>query len=262
MATAPLLAITHTPPSGLELGERSYVTRQPIDFQLALRQHAKYCALLRACGAKVVTLDVNGAHPDAVFVEDTAVVTDEIAVLASPGAPSRRPEVAGIEPELRKHREVRRIELPATLDGGDVIIVGRTILVGATARTNEAGARALEEFVAPFGYRVIRITPRNCLHLKSACCALPDGRLLVNPDWVDPSALPDFDSLMIAPQEPFAADFAVASGTIIMSETNPRTADMVSRLGFAVRTTPLSEFEKAEGGVTCLSIIFRGGNGS
>jgi dimethylargininase len=253
-----IIALTHTPPAALERGERTFVSRSPIDFPLALRQHAAYCGLLSECGAQVITLDVNREHADAVFIEDTAVVLDEVAVMASPGAESRRPEPPGIEPELRKFREVRRIELPATLDGGDVVVTGKTILVGASDRTNEAGARALGEFAAPFGYQTRRVPLRDCLHLKSACCALPDGRLLVNPAWLgDGAPLDDFQLIDIPGDEPFAADFATVSDTVIMSATNPRTADMIRSHGFDVRATPLSEFEKAEGGVTCLSIIFR-----
>jgi dimethylargininase len=233
------------------------VERTPIDFSLALRQHAIYCAVLRECGAQVITLDTNAAHADAVFVEDTAIVLDEIAVMTSPGAASRRPEIAGIEPELRTFRRIARVELPGTIDGGDVVVVGKRIFVGASARSNEAGARALQTIVAPFGYRVERVGLRDCLHLKSACCALPDGRLLVNPRWLEGDALRGFAQVTIHDAEPFAADFATVGDTIIMSETNPLTAAMVRQLGFTVRTTPLSEFEKAEGGVTCLSIIFR-----
>lgn len=138
-----------------------------------------------------------------------------------------------------------------------MVVTGKTMLVGASARTNAAGADALRNFAAPFGYRVIRVPLRDCLHLKSACCALPDGRLLVNPAWLDASPLREFTRVSIPPGEPFAADFATVNGTVIMSTTNPRTADLVRSLGHDVRATPLTEFEKAEGGVTCLSIIFR-----
>jgi dimethylargininase len=252
-----LIAITHTPPPALEWGERTYVGREPIDFQLALRQHAAYCALLRELGAKVITLDVNRDHADAAFVEDTALVLDEIAIMTMPGAESRRPEPPGIERELAKFRTVRRIELPATLDGGDIVVAGKRILVGASRRSNEAGARSLQDITAPFGYVVSRVSLRDCLHLKSACCVLPDGTMLVNPAWIgDARDLHGAQLREIHPAEPFAADFATVGRTVVMSETNPRTADLVRDMGFDVRTTPLSEFEKAEGGVTCLSILF------
>lgn len=255
--TAPLIALTHPPTATLDRGERTYVARAPIDVARARRQHTAYRDVLRECGARVVTLDTNSEFPDAVFVEDTAVVLDEIAVMASPGAESRRGEVPGVELALRAFRELRRIQLPATLDGGDVVVADRTIFVGASSRTNEAGALALGAHTREFGYTVQRVPLRDCLHLKSACCVLPDGRLLVNPAWLDESALAGFTRVAIPRGEPFAADFAVVNGTIIVSESNPRTADMLRAQGFVVRATPLTEFEKAEGGVTCLSIIFR-----
>ena len=252
-----LIATTHTPTAALERGERTHVRRDPIDFPLALRQHAAYCAVLRDCGADVTTVNVNPGFPDAVFIEDTAVILDEAAILTRSGAASRRGEAEAIEPVLRQYREVRRIVAPATLDGGDVVVTDQAILVGASSRTNEDGARALEELTREFGYRVIRVPVRDCLHLKSACCTLPDSRLLVNPAWLDPAPLDDFTVLHIPEHEPFAADFATVGETIVVSAANPETADLIRSLGFRVRAAVLSEFEKAEGGVTCLSLIFR-----
>jgi dimethylargininase len=256
-ADSRLIAITHVPSPALAGGERTFIPRAPIDFHLAQRQHAAYCAILRECGATVTSLEANVAYPDCVFVEDTALVLDEVAIMARPGAPSRAAEPAGIEPELRRYREVRRLDAPATLDGGDVVVAGRSILVGASSRTNEEGALALARYTREFGYEVRRVPLRDCLHLKSACCALPDGRLLVNPSWLDSSVLDDFTLLHIPEAEPFAADFAAVGDTILVSASHPRTADQIRELGFPVRAAVLTEFEKAEGGVTCLSIIFR-----
>lgn len=252
-----LIGITHTPPPALEHGERTYVDRSSINLAVALTQHVAYCGLLRQLGVEIHTLETNMQHPDAVFVEDTALVLDEIAVLMMPGAESRRGEIDGIAPEIMKYRDVRRVQLPATIDGGDIVVAGKQVFVGASRRSNAAGAQALGDFVAPFGYRVSRVALRNCLHLKSACCVLPDGSMLTNPDWLgDVNELGGRVLHHVAPEEPFAADFATVGDTVIMSETNPRTANIVRALGFDVRATPLSEFEKAEGGVTCLSIIF------
>lgn len=249
------VAIAHVPPDSLEAGERTYVTRTAIDQALALRQHAAYCAALADCGARVITLDVNAQFADAVFVEDTAVVFDEVAVLACPGAESRRREPEGIAPELARYRPLRSIAYPDTLDGGDVVVCGRSVLVGASQRTNAGGARAMADHLEPLGYAVRRIALRDCLHLKSACCALPDGRLLVNPRWLDLSGLDGFTLVPIPADEPFAADVATIGHTVIISATNPRTLDLVVSLGFSVRAVEVSEFEKAEGGVTCLSIL-------
>ncbi|HVZ49988.1 MAG TPA: arginine deiminase-related protein [Gemmatimonadaceae bacterium] len=253
------VAITHVPSAGLQHGERSFVGRDPIDMERARAQHVAYCDLLASLGCDVVILNTNHAYPDAVFVEDTAVVLDEVAVLASPGAESRRGEVAGVAQELAGHRPLERIERPATLDGGDVVVTGRMILVGTSARTNAAGGESLARIVRPYGYVVRRVGLRDCLHLKSACCALPDGRLLVNPKWVELRDLAGFDIVEVDPTEPFAADVLVVGRTVISAAAHPKTAALIGALGFDSRTIDLSEFAKAEGGVTCLSLVFRGG---
>jgi dimethylargininase len=201
-------------------------------------------------------LDVNRDMPDSVFVEDTAVVFPEVAVLASMGAASRRGEPAGLEPELRKYREVRQIRLPALIDGGDVVVTGKTVLAGLSSRTNEAGIAALSDVVAPFGYSVHAVRVTGCLHLKSACTALLDGRLLVNPSWIAMSDLDGLPSVPIVPDEPFAADVALVRETIVAGAAFPQTNDKLRQMGFALRSVDLSEFAKAEGGVTCLSLIF------
>jgi dimethylargininase len=250
-----VLALTHLPSPDLELGQRTHVERLPIDYALALRQHEAYRTLLRECGCEVRLLDVNRQHPDGVFVEDTAVVLDEVAVLASMGAPARRPEPAGIEPVLLEYRQVRRIELPATLEGGDVLRVGRTLFVGLTGRTNAAGIEALATAVHPYGYPVRTVPLRGCLHLKSACTALPDGRLLANPTWLDREAVRSLELLPVPKAEPQAANIVLVHGTVVMDAVYPRTAELVRGLGFEVRTVDVSEFAKAEGSVTCLSLL-------
>jgi dimethylargininase len=250
-----MIALTHVPSPNLEQCQRTFVAPAPIDHTLAVRQHGAYCAMLRACGAAVYTLDANRDLPDSVFIEDTAIVLDEVAVLASMGAPSRRAEPAGVEPELRKYRPVERVEPPATVEGGDVLRVGRTLLVGLSTRTNAAGVAALRAVAGRFGYEVTPVPVRHCLHLKSACAALPDGRLLVNPDWLDAAALGRFELVRVPPAEPDAANAALVGDSVCLPAAHPRTADLVRRLGFAVRTVDLSEFAKAEGCVTCLSLL-------
>ncbi len=152
-----MLAITHVPSPAMESGERTFVGRAAIDHALAAEQHRAYCQLLTDCGATVITLDVNRHLPDCAFVEDTAVVLDEIAVLTTMGAESRRAELPGIAAELRKHRKVVPMSLPATLEGGDVLRIGKTLLVGQSSRTNAAGITQLQEIVRPYGYRVVPV---------------------------------------------------------------------------------------------------------
>lgn len=214
--------------------------------------------MLRKCGAEVLTLDVNRDLPDCVFVEDTAIVLDEGAVLASMGTESRRAEPIGLEPELRQYREVHRIEPPATLEGGDVLCVGRTLLVGLSSRTNAAGVAALQAIVRLYEYRVVPVPVRQCLHLKSACCALPDGTLLVNSEWLDLAPLRGFERMAVSELEPWAANVALVGETVCAAAAHVQTAQMIRERGFEVETVDLSEFAKAEGGVTCSSILLRG----
>ena len=251
-----VVAITNAPSPLLAQCELTHLERTPIDYAVAVRQHEGYQAMLRACGAEVHALDVNGNHPDSVFIEDTAIVLDEIAVLTSMGTPSRRGEPDGIEPALRQYREVERIALPATIEGGDVVCVGRTVIVGRSSRTNDAGIASLEAIVRRYGYRVIPVPVTGCLHLKSACTALPDGRLLMNPEWIDLRPLAEFEPVPVPAAEPSAADVALVGDIVCMAAEHRRTVSLVESLGFTVRTTPLSEFAKAEGAVTCLSLIF------
>jgi dimethylargininase len=250
------IAITNAPSPLIEQCELTHLERTTIDYAVAVKQHEGYQAMLSSCGAEVEALQVNVDHPDSVFIEDTAIVLDEIAVLTSMGASSRRGEPDGIEPALRKHRPVERIALPATIEGGDVVRVGRTLLVGASSRTNAAGAAALERIVQRHGYRVVRVPVTGCLHLKSACTALPDGRLLVNPEWIDRRPLAPFQTIPVPAEEPTAADVAFVGDIVCMASEHPRTRTLLESLGFTVRVTALSEFAKAEGAVTCLSLIF------
>lgn len=251
-----MLALTHLPSPRLDSGLRTHIARVAVDYDTALRQHAAYCQMLRDCGARVVTLDVNRDWPDSTFIEDTAVVLDEVAVLASMGTEARRGEPDGIERELKTHREVVRIEPPATFEGGDVLRVGRTLLVGVSSRTNVPGVHALEAAVKPYGYQVLPVPVSRCLHLKSACTALPDGRLLVNPAWLDTTALRPFDVVAIPEAEPWAANTMTIGETICLADGHVQTAELLRQRGFAVRTVQVSEFAKVEGGVTCLSLRF------
>jgi dimethylargininase len=252
-----LVALTHVPSPNMQQYERTYVGDQTIDYELALRQHAGYQDALRRCGAEVVTLDVNRAMADCVFIEDTAIVLDELAVMMSPGAESRRGEPSGIEPELWHYREIERVSLPATIDGGDVVRAGRALYVGASPRTNAAGIDALRDIVSKYGYSVTAVPVQKCLHLKSACSALPDGRFLVNADWIDVSPLPSSMLMHVPSDEPWAGDVLVAGETIIYSDAFPQAGELLRGAGFATMPVSVSEFAKAEGGVTCLSLVFR-----
>src|SRR5581483_6641435 len=230
--------------------------RQPIDLPRALQQHAAYERWLEARGARVVRADPEPELPDAVFVEDAALVLDELAVITRPGAASRRPETPSVERALAPYRPLRRLEPPATLDGGDVLRIGRTLYVGLGGRTNPEGVAQLAAILAPRGYRVQGVPVRGCLHLKSACSFLGRDTLLVNPDWVDPAVFGDLRLLHPARGEPNAAATLRVGDAILLPSAFPATRTLLEAHGFAVSALDLSELRKAEAGPTCCSILF------
>lgn len=256
MKPMPHIAITRAVSRAIERCELTHLERRAIDLGLARRQHAAYEQALRDAGCDVRQLPEQPGLADSVFVEDTAVVLDEVAVLTRPGAESRRGEVDSMAEALAPFRELRRIEAPGTLDGGDVLRLDRVIHVGASSRSNAEGIGQLRECVAPFGYRVEAVPLRGCLHLKSAVTRVAPDLLLVNPDWVDARHFPGFRTLVVDQAEPFAANAILAGATLLYSASFPRTADRLRRAGIDVRLVDMSETEKAEGAMTCCSVIF------
>jgi dimethylargininase len=251
------IALTRDVSRSIERCELTFLDRTPIDYPRAVAQHRDYCDGLAALGLEVLRLPADEAFPDACFVEDTAVVLDEVAILTRPGAVSRRGEVAAIEAALAPFRRIERIEAPATLEGGDVLVMGRRIFVGATTRTNPAGIRALREITAPFGYRVIPVGVPGCLHLKSATSAVDDETLLANRAWLDPEPLSGLRILDVAPEEPGATNLLRVRGEIWAHSGYPRTLDVLDRAGYRITPLDISEFVKAEGSLTCKSLLFR-----
>jgi dimethylargininase len=252
-----MFALTHLPSHNMADCLRMHAGPS-IDLDIASRQHAGYRRMLERCGAVVETLEVNGHLPDCVFIEDTAIILDEIAILCSMGHSSRRDEPARIEPFIRRHRDVHRIELPATIDGGDVLRVGQRLIVGLSGRTNAAAIEALQDAVRHYGYQIDPVQVTECLHLKSACTALPDGRLLANTAWLDGKSLRHYEIVLVPHDEPDAANVALVGETVCAAAGHPHTEDLIRGLGFRVETTDLSEFAKADGCVTCLSLLFSG----
>ena len=241
-----------------ELGrcELTYRDREPIDLARARLQHHRYEQLLEGLGAEVVSLPAEPGLPDAVFVEDAAVVLDECALLPNMGALSRRPEVESLAVALRAHRPIVRLGDLGTLDGGDVLRMGRTLYVGVSTRTNEAGIVALRHHAAPFGYDVRAVPVQGCLHLKSACTALDSNTLLVNPERVDRSHFRDLQFVTVSPDEPDAANVLWIGESVVASTCFPRTLEKIAAHGFRVLALDNSELVKAEGGLTCTSLLF------
>jgi dimethylargininase len=196
--------------------------------------------------------------PDSVFVEDTAIVFDELAIVTQPGAVSRRVETAAVAEALGRYREVRRIMLPGTVDGGDVLVVGRRVFVGRSSRTNEAGIDQMRRMLTPYSYEVEAIEVRGCLHLKSAVTAVDDDLLLTNRAWLPLDPFARFDRVEVHPGEPSAANALWVGDLVIYPAAFPRTLGRLRRRGLRVRTVDASELAKAEGAVTCCSLIVRG----
>ena len=250
------IAVMRGVPPTLASCELTHLEREPIDLPRAVAQHDAYAALLGSLGLELVELPADPAYPDCCFVEDVAVVLDEVALLTRPGALSRRGEVAAVQAALARYRRIENTPPPATLEGGDVLRVGATLVVGRSARTNEAGIARLAEVAEPLGYRVVTVPVTGCLHLKSAVTALDDERLLVNRAWLDPAPLAGFELVDVAPEEPGAANVLRVAGTLVAHSGFARTIERVTSLGYAVRTLDVSEFLKAEAALTCKSLLF------
>jgi dimethylargininase len=252
-----LMAITRDVSPNIANCELTHVARQPINHCLASRQLEEYRSALKKCGVLVTRLPADSLYPDSCFVEDTAIVVDELAVIASMGAPSRRGETTAIEAELSHYREISRISLPATIDGGDVLRVGRHVLVGHSTRTNQAGIKQLARILEPRGYKVTAVrTNDGGLHFKSACTAVDDETLLVNPDLVRVDDLAGFRIVSTPDAEAGAANVLRVDNALFVQAGFPATLERLQGIHSKVECLDTSELRKAEGALTCLSIIF------
>lgn len=252
-----LVAVTRPVSPSIERCELTHLERVPIDPERAAAQHRAYEAALEAAGCRLVRLPAVPELPDAVFVEDTAVVTADMAVIARPGAASRRPEVHAVAALLETYRPLIRITPPATLDGGDVLQVGRDVLVGRSGRTNAEGVAQLRAALEPLGHTVRSVAFAGCLHLKTAMTALGEDVLLVNPERVAAGELEGFHLLEVDPDEPFAANALAVGDAVLVAAGAPVTARRIGAQGMDVVEVDLSELRKAEGGLTCCSILIR-----
>ncbi len=250
-------AITREVSPALAGCELSYIPREAIDVVLADAQHRDYRRALEILGCRVLVLPAEAGLPDSVFVEDVAIVLDEVAIVTRPGAASRRDEVASVAAELRRHRPVLAIEAPGTIDGGDVLRLGRTLYVGQSARSNAAGIAQLRDLLAGFGYAVQGVPTCGCLHLKSAATQLDDDTLLLQPAWVERERFTDFRVIEVDPAEPHAANVVRVDDALLMPASFPRTRQRLIDAGYHVAAVDVSELQKAEGAVTCCSLVFR-----
>jgi dimethylargininase len=258
-----LIAITRDVSPSLGGCELSFVARGAIDVERAVAQHRAYRLLLESLGCRVLLLPAEPELPDAVFVEDVALVLDEVALLTRPGAASRRAEGASVAPLLGQYRPLLSLAAPATLDGGDVLRIGRTLYVGESARSNAAGIAQLRELLAGYGYRVQGVPTRDCLHLKSAVTQVADDALLVQPAWVDPAVFTAAERglrlIEVDPDEAHAANALRVDRSVIHPDCFPRTGRRLAEAGIDVVAVDVSELQKAEGAVTCCSLLFAAG---
>jgi dimethylargininase len=238
--------------------ELTHLSRASIRVDVARAQHRGYERLLISLGCELRRVTPSPEHADAVFIEDTAVVLDELAVITRPGARSRRGEVTAVASALSPVRPLVRMKAPATLDGGDVLVMGRTILVGRSRRTNEEGIAQLRAAASPHGYEVHGVAVTGCLHLKSAVSAVSDDTVLLNPAWVDAAAFKDYRVITVDEAEPMAANVLRIAKALVCAASYPRTRARLEAHGAMVHTVDLSELAKAEGAVTCCALLARG----
>jgi len=251
-----LIAITREVSPRMSECQLTHLARAPIDVSRAVAQHQAYEKCLESLGCRVTRLWAIAELPDSVFVEDTAVVFDELAILARPGAESRRAEVASVAVvALEPYRKLASIRAPGTLDGGDVLAVGKQVFVGLSRRTNQSGIEQMRALLEPHGYSVESVPVERCLHLKSAVSQVAERTLLINPAWLETDAFRGFESLEVDPEEPFAANALLVNGAVIYPAEYARTRKRLKERGIRVVPVEVSELAKAEGGVTCCSLI-------
>jgi dimethylargininase len=251
-----LTAITRAVSPGIVNCELTFVARQPIDLAKAEKQHRAYQRLLEKCGARVISLPAEPSLPDSMFVEDPALVLDELAVIFPLGTESRRAEATSIAQALAKFRKLAHVALPGTAEGGDILCVGRRIFAGLSSRTNAGGVSRLASILAPHGYEVIAVSVTGCLHLKSAVTYLGRNTLLANRAWFDTGPFTGFDWIDVDPGEPHAANALAIGTTVVFPASFPRTRARIEERGFQVTPLDISELQKAESGLTCSSLLF------
>ncbi len=251
------IAITRQVSPAIGQCELTHLARLPIDVQAARLQHHQYEVALKSLGVEVHSLPAEPDLPDSVFVEDVAVVLDEAAVITRPGAKSRRPESESIARALAPYRRLFSIRAPGTLDGGDVLTVGHEMYVGWSERSNQAAVDQIKDFLSPYGYTVQGVKVTGCLHLKSAVTQLAPDRLLINPAWVDKDNFPGMTFVEVDPTEHYAANALMIGNAVMYPTAFPKTQQRLEQAGVHLVLIDATELAKAEGALTCCSLIFK-----
>lgn len=250
-----LIALVRRPGLELERCALSFKPREPLDVARARRQHDAYVAALERLGVEVVSLPRLPRAPDATFVEDAAVVLDELAVLGRPVPDHRRGELESVRAALEPHRPLLELRAPATLDGGDVLVCDEVLYVGQSRRTNHAALKTLAHALLDHGYVVKAVEVLGCLHLKTAVTYLGEDRVLAHRAWIHMGRMQGLEVVEVHPTEPFGANVLRLGDTVLASASHPRTAETLDRLGYRVELLELDELEKAEAGITCLALL-------
>ncbi len=250
------IAITRQVGPAINQCELTHIAREPIDYERARAQHKRYQQALRTLGLDVISLDAEPDLPDSVFVEDVALVLDECAIMLNPGAASRRPEVASVEKALAPYREIFRIQPPGTVDGGDILTVDRTVHIGISSRSTKNAIEQIKVILEPRGYQVRAVNVTGCLHLKSAVTQVSKDTLLINPEWVSRDDFPGMQFIEVDPSESYAANAILVDDTIIYPSSFPKTKAKLEKAGINLVIVDADELAKAEGAVTCCSLIF------
>jgi dimethylargininase len=237
--------------------EITHIERTPIDLDVARAQHHEYVNVLKKLGCKVIDLPAEADLPDSVFVEDTAFILPEAAVITRPGADSRKPETKSIVRALKPLIKLVYVLEPATIDGGDVLVIGKKIYVGLSTRSNQEAIDQLNNELGKYGYIVTGVHLHDCLHLQSAVTRVDDTTLLINKSWVDTDHFENFDWIEVHPTEPFAANCLPVGEWIVFPTAFPKTRERLVNKGYKIVTVDVSELAKAEGALTCCSLIIQ-----
>lgn len=235
--------------------EITHIDRTPIDLDIARTQHANYVQALLSAGCQVVELPEEANLPDSVFVEDTAFILPEVIVITRPGADSRKPETESIIKALASYKKLIQVTEPASVDGGDVLILGKNIYIGLSLRSNQAAVDQIQGLLKEYGYTVTGVEMHDCLHLKTALTRVDDQTVLINPNWVDTSPFKELNWIEVDASEPFAANCLPVNGSVIYPTSFPKTAQKLVSHGCKIVPIEVDELAKAEGAVTCCSLI-------
>ncbi len=249
------IAITREISSRFNECEITHIDRTPIDLKIARNQHWEYTKALSELGCEVIRLPQEPDLPDSVFVEDTAFILPEVAVITRPGADSRKPETQSMAKTLSSYRSLMHVVEPATVDGGDVLVVGKNIYIGLSTRSNQFAIDQIRNLLGQFEYKVTGVQMHDCLHLKTALTRVDDSTLLINKNWVDAQHFKNYDLIEVDASEPFAANCLPINGQIIFPTAFPKTRANLEARGCKIQPIMVDELAKAEGAVTCCSLI-------